>query len=52
MFIVWFEPLEMYFAEALQFVNHHVRSSLLAVINMWKEACNGKNCMRVDLVGK
>jgi hypothetical protein len=59
MVVVWFEPLEiiLYFAEALfniiEFVNHHVIcSSSLVVVDIQKEACNGKDCMRVDLVGE
>jgi hypothetical protein len=50
MFIVWFEPLEiiLYFAEApfnaIEFVDHHIMcSSLLVVVEIGMEACNGQN---------
>ena len=59
MFVIWFEPPKIisYFAEALlnaiEFVDHHAMcSSLLAVVDIGKEACNGQNHMWTDLVGK
>ena len=37
----------------IEFVNHHAMcNSLLAVIDVQKKACNGKNCTPVDLVGE
>ena len=59
MVVVWSNPVAVIvnFTQILinivEFVNHHVmRGSLLAVVDVQKKACNGKNCMRVDLVGK
>ena len=59
MVVAWSNPVAVIvnFTQILinivEFVNHHAMcNSLLAVVDVHKKACNGKNCMRVDLVGK
>ena len=59
MVVAWSNPVKVIvnFTQILinivEFVNHHVmRGGLLAVVDVQKKAYNGKNCMRVDLVGK
>ena len=59
MVVAWSNPVAVIvnFTQILinivEFVNHHAMcNSLLAVVDVQKKACNGNNCMRVDLVGK